>query len=195
VAQSSYGAGFAQPAANDGAAVAIHATGSPEEAAAPGASAGGVLALGAVRFAPQPAAGGSSSATASLQILLSDTIPGRATRLAVEFGSPEFSTASFDRLDFSASFPATSAPPVIERSFTTIAAALAFFDEATYALLAPNGASGDLLLDLRFGFVASRPDTSFALGFVVAVPEPSSAASLALGLLLLVWGRRLRRTG
>jgi hypothetical protein len=71
--------------------------------------------------------------------------------------------------------------------------ALAFFDDEVYSLFDPyctHLCRSDVVL--TFDFVASDPDASFALDFLVAVPEPATASNVALGLVLLALARRTR---
>jgi hypothetical protein len=112
--------------------------------------------------------------------------------LMISFIDPEVLGSGFDRLQFEAMLGTTE---IYDEEFTSVAAALAFFDDRVKVLdgILTKDLVGQIL-SLSFGWEISGTGDGFATSVLInAVPEPSAGLLVLIGLLAIAARQRSSR--
>ncbi len=130
------------------------------------------------------------SATLTFAIDLTQVIPTMPLRFG--FLDPVATGIGFDTLRLQIFKESIS---IFDQSFTSLATATSFFNDNVLNFGAANaGVSGNLDLGMTMTYTSHTIGDSFALDFLVAVPEPGSLLLSALGGAFLLGLRRARPT-
>ena len=157
---------------------------------------GRVLALGRVGFTnTQDTTGAATTLSASFELVANALQVSALQEVVVRFLNPESLASGFDELHFRAELRDQI---VVDETFDELVQAIAYFDDRVLELGTFGIDTGDTFhptapLRLSFDLTTSEQGAGFGLDLLVgltAIPEPSTALLLVLGLFVLGARRR-----